>query len=295
MEVRIQQVVNAWRDDLANWARHDLPKLLVILIVAAIFLRVLRAITHRLETYSKNQPLPSGIRAQQLRTLAGVIESVGAVVIYFVAALQILPLFDVDVKPILASAGIVGLAVGFGAQTLVKDVINGFFILLENQYDVGDIVKLANVQGTVEVMTLRKTVLRDANGTVHTVPNSEIHVVSNLTRDWAQVSMHIAVDYGEPSERVIRVLQEAGTELYNDPQFNELMVALPEVPGIERIAGRDVDYLMLAKVKPGQQWVVSRELRRRIKDCLAKNNIQASGPAKIYVAEGGAPPAEVKI
>jgi moderate conductance mechanosensitive channel len=290
------KILDRWGDDLYEWFRIDAPKVLTILIVALILLRILRAVTHRLETFGKNQPLPTGLRAQQLRTLAGVIESVGTVTIYFVAGMQILPLFGVDVRPILASAGIVGLAVGFGAQTLVKDVINGFFILLENQYDIGDIVKLGGVTGTVEVMTLRRTIVRDANGTVHTVPNSEIKVVSNLTRDWAQVSMHIAVDYNESSDKITALLNEVGAELYNDPKFSELLVAQPEIPGIERVSGRDVDYLMLAKVKPGQQWAVSRELRRRIKDCFIKNNVQTPGPAKIYVAEPGqaVPTAEVK-
>lgn len=284
-----EQVFRDWRDDVTFWLRTDAPKMLAILIGALILMSLLRTATRKLDTYSKNQPLPTGLRAQQLRTLASVIESVGVAVIVFFAAMQIMPLLGVDVKPILASAGIVGLAVGFGAQTLVRDVINGFFILLENQYDLGDIVKIANVTGTVEVMTLRKTVVRDANGAVHTVPNGEIKVVTNLTRDWAQVSMHISVDYNENSDRITRMLQDIGAELYNDPRFAETLVAQPEVPGIERVSGHDVDYLMLVKVKPGQQWAVSRELRRRIKECFTKNNVQTPGPARIYVAEPGQP------
>ena len=290
----MERIAQDWRDDVVDWARHDLPKLLIILVVALVLLRVLRIITRRLEVFSKSHPLPGGMRAQQLRTLGTVVDSVGEAVILFVALLQVLPLFNVDVKPILASAGIVGLAVGFGAQTLVKDVINGFFVLLENQYDIGDIVRIAGVQGTVEVMTLRKTVIRDANGAVHTVPNSEIKVVSNLTRDWAQVALHVSVSYNEPSDKIIRILQEAGAEVHRDPEFAERMVAEPEIPGIERISGQDVDYLMLAKVKPGQQWAVSRELRRVIKDCFAKNGIQTGGPARIYVAEAGQPATEIQ-
>ena len=112
--------------------------------------------------------------------------------------------------PLLASAGIAGLAIGFGAQTLVKDFINGFFILVENQYDIGDTVRIAGVQGVVETMTLRRTVLRDADGTVHTVPSSQIKVVSNLTRDWTQVSLKISVAYGADSDRVMQLLQAGG-------------------------------------------------------------------------------------
>ena len=134
-------------------------------------------------------------------------------------------------------------------------------------------------------MTLRRTVLRDANGTVHTVPSSEIKVVSNLTRDWAQVALNVNADYSEPSDRVIRLLQEVAAEVYSDQQFHELMVAEPEVPGVEKISGQDVEYLLTAKVRPGQQWKVSRELRRRIKECFARNNVKAHGAARIYVAD----------
>lgn len=283
----MERVFDEWREDITTWTRHDLPKLLVILVLAFILLQLLRLITKRVHAYSKQEDLPHAWRAQQLRTLAGVVQSIGTVVIYFVAMLQILPLFDVDVKPILASAGIVGLAVGFGAQTFVKDVINGFFILLENQYDIGDVVRIATVQGTVEMMTLRKTVLRDADGTVHNVPNGEIKVVSNLTRDWAQIALHMAVDYGEPSDKVVQVLQEAAAAAFNDPKIAGHMVAPPEVPGIERIRGREVDYLVTAKVKPGQQWRVSRELRRCLKDALAANQIQTTGPERVFIAGPG--------
>src|SRR3954463_3252256 len=172
-------MIDAWRGDAFIWARQSGPKLIVILIVAFILVRFLALITRRLRAYEHVEALPSGMRKQQLRTLADIANSVGKFVIYLVALLQVLKLFGVDVTPILASAGIAGLAVGFGAQTLVKDMINGFFIIIENQYDVGDVIKAAGVSGAVETMTLRRTTLRDTNGTVHIIPNSEIKVVSN--------------------------------------------------------------------------------------------------------------------
>jgi small conductance mechanosensitive channel len=281
----LQNVLNDWRGDIVDWTRKDAPKFLVVLIIAAILLRLVRMIAKRLEVYSHHQTVPGGLRGQQLRTLASVISSVGAVVIYFLAALQVLPLFGIDMKPILASAGIVGLAIGFGSQTLVKDVINGFFILLENQYDIGDVVRLAGVTGTVEAMTLRRTLLRDGDGTLHNVPNSEIKVVSNLTRDWAQIALHIITDYNENSDRVIKLLQDVAAEVYNDPEYHDSIVAQPEVPGIERVTGTEVEYLMLVKVKPGHQYRVSRHLRRRIKECFEQYGIKTGGPAKIYIAE----------
>lgn len=280
-----QEVLQEWRSDALEILRHDVPRIVVILIITIVLLWILRAITRRLRALSKRQELPSGLRAQQLNTLAGVIKGFGLFVIIFSALIQILGVLNIDVKPLIASAGVVGLAIGFGAQTLVKDVINGFFILLENQYDIGDVVRLGTVQGTVEEMTLRRTVLRDGDGTVHTVPNSEIKIVSNLTRDWTQVALQITVAYTENSDRVIQVLRDLAQEVWNDPELHDLLVALPEVPGIDRVSGSDVDYLMLVKTRPGNQFRVTREMRRRIKACFEKNNIQPGTPGKMYVID----------
>ncbi|HWR13998.1 MAG TPA: mechanosensitive ion channel family protein [Terriglobales bacterium] len=283
----LQEVMQQWRSDALELLRHDIPRILVILLVSLVLLWFLRTITHRMRALSKRQALPSGIRSQQLSTLAGVIKGVGIFVITFSALIQILGVLNIDVKPLIASAGVAGLAIGFGAQTLVKDVINGFFILLENQYDVGDVVKLGGTQGTVEDMTLRRTVLRDADGTVHTIPNSEIKMVSNLTRDWTQVALHITVAYSEDSERVIKLLRDIAEEMWNAPELRDLLVSAPEVPGIDRISGGDVDYLMLVKTRPGKQYQVTRDLRQRVKGCFQKNNIQPGGPGRMYVVDAG--------
>ncbi|MFB3918138.1 MAG: mechanosensitive ion channel family protein [Terriglobales bacterium] len=280
----VWQVVQNWRLDALEFLRKDAPKILIVLLVAFILVRLMKAATSRLTVFSRTQ-LPTGMRTQQLRTLASVINGVGLFVIIFLALMQILPVLGINMGPLLASAGIAGLAIGFGAQTLVKDVLNGFFILLENQYDVGDVVRLGGVTGTVEMLTLRRTVLRDADGALHTVPNSEIKIVSNLTRDWTQSAVHVAVSYDENSERVISLLREVGMELRNDPVFADALVADPDVPGIERVVGGEVDYLMLVKTKPGQQYAVIRELRRRIKDCFQKNNIQPGGPSRFYIVD----------
>lgn len=278
-----------WHDDLVDLLRHDLPKALAILIVAFVLTRLLALLTRELTEFSKRDELPTRIRGQQLRTLAAVTRSVGGVVIFFFALLQILLVFGVNITPLLASAGVVGLAIGFGAQTLVHDVINGFFILVENLYDIGDVVKIAGVQGTVESMSLRLTVLRDDTGTVHSVPNSAIQIISNMTRDWSQVALHVSVDYSESSDRVISLLKEVATEMQNDPEYGQYIVAAPEVPGIERVSGSEVDYLIVAKARPGKQYAVKRELRRRVKACLETNHIKAGAPNRMYVME--APPA----
>ena len=281
----VPEVLHQWRSDALEFLRQDAPKILVVLIISLILLWILRVITNRLRILSKHQAFPSGMRAQQLSTLSGVISGFGMFVILFSAMIQILGVLNIDVKPLIASAGVVGLAIGFGAQTLVKDVINGFFILLENQYDLGDVVRVGGVQGTVENMTLRRTVLRDADGTVHTVPNSEIKIVSNMTRDWTQVALHIAVDYSENSDRVVKVLGEIAAEIWDDEKYRDYLVSQPEVPGIERVTGSEVDYVMLVKTRPGKQLEVTRELRRRIKECFQKNEIKPSGPGRMYVVE----------
>lgn len=286
---RVRPVLEDWKGDWENFLRKDLPKIVLVIVVAAILVRLLKMATGRLARFSRTRALPTGMRAQQLRTLASVLNSVGVAVIVFLAAMQILPLLGINMGPLLASAGVAGLAIGFGAQTLVHDVINGFFILMENQYDVGDVVRIGGVSGAVESMSLRRTTLRDDSGAIHIIPNSQITTVSNLTRDWAQVAMHVSVDYRENSDRVVELLKEVGNDLRNDPAFSERLVADPQVPGIERVAGGEVDYLMLVKTRPGEQYAVTRELRRRIKECFQKNNIQPGNPARVYVME--TPPA----
>jgi moderate conductance mechanosensitive channel len=283
------EVWQAWRLDALEFLRSDAPRVLAILIVAFILTRLLKLITNRLAAVGRKQTLPSGVRAQQLRTVASVIYSVGTFVIVFVALMQVLAVFSINIGPLLASAGIAGLAVGFGAQTLVKDVINGFFILLENQYDIGDVVRVAGVSGTVESVTMRRTVLRDADGSVHNIPNSEIKIVSNLTRDWTQVTLHVAVDYSESSDKIMGLLRDIGDEVKNDPRFSADIVADPDVPGIEKVVGHEVDYLMIMKTRPGRQYAVQRELRRKIKESFEQNAIKP-GPSPFYVAPSAWPP-----
>jgi moderate conductance mechanosensitive channel len=287
--VRTIDVLQSWREDAFEFLRRDAPKIVIIIIISAILVRLLKEITGSVIKFSRTQTLPGTMRSQQLRTLSGVIHGVGIFLILFVALLMILQTLGINMGPLLASAGVAGLAIGFGAQTLVKDVITGFFVLMENQYDIGDVVKIAGVSGTVEKMTLRRTVLRDVDGSVHNVPNSQINVVSNLTRDWAQLMLHVSVNYREESDKVVQLLKEIGADMRNDPEFNDAIVAAPEVPGIERVANGEVDYLMLVKTRPGKQYAISRELRRRIKLCFEKNHIEP-GPARLYVVDNPTQP-----
>jgi moderate conductance mechanosensitive channel len=276
-----------WREDTMTFLRRDVPKLVLVVLGSVVLIRLLRLITGKV-TALQTRKLPPGVRAQQIRTLASVLTSVGVFVIVFVAALEALSLLGLNLGPLLASAGIAGLAIGFGAQTLVHDFINGFFILLENQYDIGDIIRIGGVRGTVEDMSLRRTVLRDDDGTVHIVPNSEIKLVSNATRDWSQLALRVVVAYSEPSDRIIALLQQVGNELRSEPAFAADIVSDVQVLGLERVGNGEAEYLMVVKTRPNKQYGVSRELRRRIKELFQENNIQPGTPGRVYVMDQGA-------
>ena len=283
-ESKFSALLRDWRDDTMGFLRHEAPKIVLVLVGAYIFTRLLRKFAEKTADLHVRK-LPPGLRVQQIRTVASVLTSVGVFVIFLIAALQVLPLLGLNLGPVLASAGIAGLAIGFGAQTLVHDFINGFFILFENQYEIGDTVRIAGVKGAVEKMSLRSTVLRDDDGTLHTVPNSAIQIVSNMTRDWSQVALRVTVAYGEPSDKVIQFLKEVGAGIREDEVYAQDIVSDIDVPGIERVGNGEVDYLVLAKTRPNRQYAVSRELRRRIKEIFEKNNVQAAGPGRVYVMD----------
>ena len=268
-EGNLPGLLRDWREDAINFLRHDAPKIVFVLVIAYVLVRILRMIASKTADLHIRK-LPSGLRVQQIRTLTSVITSVGVFVILFIAILEVLSLLGLNLGPMLASAGIAGLAIGFGAQTMVHDFINGFFILFENQYDLGDMVRIAGVKGTV-----------------HIVPNSAIQIVSNTTRDWSQFPLRVVVAYSEPSEKIVKLLKEIGSEVRHDPEFSDDMVSDIDVPGIDRVGNGEAEYLILIKTRPNKQYRVSRELRRRIKACFEKNNVQAAGPGRIYVMDQG--------
>src|SRR5258708_393419 len=280
-EANVPAILRDWRDDTMTFLRHDAPKIALVLIGAYVLTKVLRAIARKTADLHIRK-LPPGVRGQQVRTVTSVLTSVGVFFIFFVAALEVLGLLGLNLGPMLASAGIAGLAIGFGAQTLVHDFINGFFILLENQYDLGDVVRIAGVKGAVERMSLRNTVLRDDDGTIHIVPNSSIQIVSNTTRDWSQMALRVVVAYDEPSDKIVRLLTQVGEELRHDPVFADDSVSDIQVPGIDRVGNGEPEYLVLIKTRPTNHFPANRALRRLFKDCLEKNKVRPAGPGRIY-------------
>jgi small conductance mechanosensitive channel len=189
-----------------------------------------------------------------------------------------------DITPIIAGAGVVGLAVGFGAQSLIKDVIAGFFIILEGQFGVGDVIKTGEIGGQVERLSLRVTVLRDVNtGAVHFIPNSELKVVSNLTKEWSRVALNVGVTYREDIDRVVRVLERTGQELAADERTGPMIVEPLEVLGVEALGDSQVTLQVVVKTLPHKQAEVARELRKRVKAAFDKEGIEVPYPHRVLL------------
>lgn len=216
-------------------------------------------------------------RKKQLETLIQLGRWIANVAIISVALLMFLGNF-VDIAPLLASLGAVGLAVSLGTQTLIKDFIGGLFILLEGQYSIGDVIQVGDVSGVVERLTLRTTHVRDIGGKLHIVPNGEVRIVSNVTRDWSRALVDIGVAYEENLDRVIAVLEDVGETFSNDPDYGPLLLGRPEVLGPLSLGDWAITVRMMVKTEAGKQWGVALELRRRILAACEREDIELPYP-----------------
>jgi small conductance mechanosensitive channel len=289
--VELTQLRSEWAERF-NWASITATGLRILgaLFVAWIAYYWLKVVLRRIDRSLGTTPGMLTPQEQRTRTLLSLLRSAGLVVIGVMTLFMVLGALGVQLGPLLAGAGVVGLAVSFGAQSLVKDVISGLFMLFENQFGVGDVIRIEGVSGTVEQMTLRIVVLRDVHGVVHIVPNGQITKVSNLTRSWARVVLDVGVAYKEDPDRVMAVLRDLGKELYDDPDWRPLLVEPVEVPGIETFGESAVNIRVTVKTLPLKQWDVGRELRRRIKLRFDREAIEIPFPHQTVQWEG-APPA----
>jgi small-conductance mechanosensitive channel len=239
-------------------------RLLLVVAAAVLFTRLLRRAVTRVE--GKVAEHTSPVRAlQRTQTLTKVVSSTGIVVIWSLGAIYVLKELDFDLGPLLAGAGIIGLAVGFGAQSLVKDVVTGFFILLEDQYGVGDNVGINQIAaGKVEVLTLRVTGLRDLDGTLHFIANGDITHVANRSKDWARAVIDVRVAYREDPERVRAVLDRVAKQAKEHGELGRMLYSVPEVLGVEALGDYEVIWRVIAETKPARQWEVARRLREQI-------------------------------
>jgi len=226
-----------------------------------------------------------GIR-KRTKTLVGVLMGTGKVFIVLIVVFMIMSEFDINITPILAGLGIAGVAVGFGAQYLIRDLIAGIFVILENQYRVGDVVKVADIAGLVEEVNLRKTVLRDLDGIVHHVPNGEIRVASNYSRHFSRVNLNISVAYGTDLDHAIRVINRVGKELAKDKEWSQRIISAPQVLRVNNLGDSGIDIKILGDVKPLEQWGVMGELRLRLKKAFDKEGIEIPWPhLKLYFGD----------
>src|SRR5215217_3477094 len=236
-----------------------------IWVLAWFALRVVRLTASRIEkSVDDGDDSVTTLREKRGRTISQLLRSVGRVVIVTIAVLLTFNVF-INIAPILAGAGILGLAVSFGAQSLVRDIISGFFILLENQFAVGDVIEAAGKSGVVEAMTMRVVVLRDLEGTMHVIPNGQITVVSNKTRGWARAVVDVAIPYTEDVDRILHVVGDEAAQFSTDPVWGLQLDGPVEVLGIEELRDNSVMIRSLLKTQPGSQWNVARQFRRRLK------------------------------
>ena len=276
-----------------NFAQSSL-RVLLIVIVALLAIKFLRVGLNRLEVILVRAREPSesvpGAAAMRIRTLMSVLWTIIAGLVWFTAVLTILGQVGVNVTPILASAGVVGLAVGFGAQNLVKDFVSGFFLILENQIRVGDVAIINGTGGLVEAITFRTIVLRDQAAVVHVFPNGSINTLSNMTKDWSAYVIDVGVAYREDTDRVIEVMRRVAGELQSEPQYGSAMLEPIEIIGVDAFTDSAVIIKARLKTLPIRQWLVGREYRRRLKKAFDAENIEFPFPQRmVHVGEAKAP------
>ena len=217
-------------------------------------------------------------RRKRAQTVASIVRRALSVLIWTTAVLIVLRELDVDITPVLTGAGIVGLAIGFGAQTLVRDVISGFFLIVEDQVRVGDVAMVNGTGGLVEQINLRTIVLRDHEGVVHVIPNGEIKTLANRTKDFSYYVIDLGIDYDEDTDRVVALVREAGAELMQDPAYAPSILEPVEVLGVDDFKDSAVSLRFRIKTVPLKQWEVGRELRRRVKHVLDREGVRIPSP-----------------
>lgn len=283
-------------DEIVAWFRSDGFHILLIVVVAVLALRLARLAVHGVIKTLLDREATEGtaqeLSAIEVRKRMDTLDQLGSNVIRFlvfvIAALMILREFDLDIGPAVAGLGVVGIAVGFGAQSLVRDYLNGALILVENQFSKGDIVSIAGVGGTVEDFSLRRTTLRDLDGVVHTVPNGEIKVASNRTRTWARINQNVMVAFGTDIDKAIAVVDDVGREMASDPVWTRRILEPARVERVESIDEMGITLKILGSVRASDQWAASGEFRKRLLAAFKEHGIEIPRPHRVvFTGEGG--------
>lgn len=273
---------------IVDWLVTSGITILLLIVGALIAVRISRFFIMRIQRFFEDDdPTTRSEREKRAETLTRLLSNVVSIIIWAVVGMMVLKELGVDIGPILAGAGIIGLAVGFGAQSLVKDFLSGIFIIVENEYRVGDVVRIADTAGLVERIGLRTTTLRDLEGKVHVIPNGEIKVVTNMTKEWSRFLIDVGVAYKEDVDHVMEVLKEIGEGLKNDETFGSLILEPLQILGVDSFGDSSVNIRVMFTTQPLQQWTVGREFRRRIKNTFDAKGIEIPFPHQtIYLGEG---------
>jgi len=278
----------AW-PEFAAWALTPGVRILGIVIGAYVITRIGRAAARRFELeMSHGTGLDVLERTKRAQTLGRILQKTLAAIVYAVAALMILGEFDIDITPVLTAAGVVGIAVGFGAQTLVRDLFAGFFLIVEDQVRVGDVAIVNGTGGLVEEINLRTIVLRDQEGTVHVFPNGAITTLANRTKDYSYYVIDLGISYGEDPDRVASALREIAEAVSQDPKFRPSILEPLEIIGVDAFLDSQITLKARIKTVPLKQWEVGRELRRRIAKEFKERGIEIPFPQRtVWVRSEG--------
>jgi len=272
-----------WAESILPWLLTHGIKIVFIALGAYILKRIIHGVIVRAIRIAVKSEAFQSKEAEKKRedTLISLFTVTIKTLIVIIAGMMILEQLGVEIGPILAAAGILGLALGFGGQYLIRDIITGLFIIMENQYRMGDVININGIGGLVENITLRKTTMRDLNGTVHHIPHGEIKTVSNLTKDFSRVNMNLGISYSSNLEKVIEVVNRVGNELAEDPQFKDSILKPIQFVRVDDFANSSIEIKMLGETKVLKQWEVAGEFRKRLKIAFDKEGIEIPFPQRV--------------
>jgi len=275
------KVLDEWVDDTQEFIRLKLPHLVVLIGIAFLLSWLLRLITTRMIHVAEMHG--SGPqRLAQVKTFSGVIRATGLAVVGIITGLGFLATVGLNLAPLLASAGVAGIAIGLAAQNTVKDMLNGIFFLVEDQFSVGDTVHLASVIGVVESMTLRKTSVRDADGTLWIIPNSQITTVANLSAQYSVATVNVSVDFSANPDAVMQLLRAIASDIRNSGEFAKVFIEDPQVLGVDMVKGSEMIFPVVFKTLANKQYEPVREFRRRVRQTLEQKKLLPGDPNRIF-------------
>jgi len=281
------KVLDEWIGDSQEFVHIKLPKLVVIAFIAFVLSRLLRLVTSHMMRLAGLRAGGPG-RLAEVKTMAGVIHATGLAVIALIAGFMSLDAIGFNLAPLLASAGIAGVAIGLAAQTIVKDMLNGFLILVEGQFSVGDTVRLAGVSGIVEALTLRRTTVRDADGTLYLIPNSQITTVANLNAGYSVATINVSLDFSANPDQVTKLLKQIALEVRNSAEYRGVFLEDPQVPGLDSMKASQLIFPVLFKTHANQQYAPMREFQRRVRLALEENHLLPGDPNRVFQSHSGA-------